>query len=487
MSFAYDGDVTTSAEWTGATIGTFGYTFNDRDWLTSVSVQSGADNRSIALTRDETSVITGVGDFTLTQTASGQMASASDGTASLAVSYNSFGEATDNQLDVNAITRYRQQITARDGAGRVTSMTEQTMAGTDTYEFTYDGAGRLATSKKNAAATQTFSYDVNGNLLTGPQGAATFDTADRVTSVSGVTYGHDVDGNLTSRGPATFTYGAGGELRAATVGGQSITYTSDLVGRRVARTSAAGSEQYLYGDPANPFRLTASRGTDGALSLYIYEDSGRLLSIERGATTYYVGTDHLGTPKQIVDGSGNSIVVRSYDVFGNLVSDSNPSFGLPIGFAGGLEDPVTKLVRLGMRDYVPAAGQFAVADPVLFGGGTNLYAYAAGDPINMVDPAGLAPVCIGGARYMGFGGGVELCWGSNPDVFSVCVEGGWGVGQAAGATLKDPANTALTAFLEGGLDCGDAGATAGWEIGGEWTECGLSAVDNTTGGLAKSG
>jgi RHS repeat-associated protein len=78
------------------------------------------------------------------------------------------------------------------------------------------------------------------------------------------------------------------------------------------------------------------------------------------------------------------------DSFGNLTTDTNPSFDLPIGFAGGLADTATGLVRFGFRDYDPAAGRWTARDPLLFAGGqANLYLYAGNNPINRRDPNGL--------------------------------------------------------------------------------------------------
>ena len=78
-----------------------------------------------------------------------------------------------------------------------------------------------------------------------------------------------------------------------------------------------------------------------------------------------------------------------YDAFGDVISDSAPSFSLRVGFAGGLKDPTSGLVQLGLRDYEPASGRWTSRDPILFNGGqTNLYAYVDDDPVNFVDPSG---------------------------------------------------------------------------------------------------
>jgi RHS repeat-associated protein len=74
-----------------------------------------------------------------------------------------------------------------------------------------------------------------------------------------------------------------------------------------------------------------------------------------------------------------------------VLGDSNPGFQ-PFGFAGGLYDPDTGLVRFGARDYSSETGQWTARDPLLFTGAQySLYAYVANDPINFLDPLGTGP------------------------------------------------------------------------------------------------
>jgi RHS repeat-associated protein len=78
------------------------------------------------------------------------------------------------------------------------------------------------------------------------------------------------------------------------------------------------------------------------------------------------------------------------DTFGNVINDTDPAFEIPFGFAGGLHDRDTKLVRFGYRDYDPDTGRWMAKDPILFAGGdTDLYGYCLNDPVNWVDPEGL--------------------------------------------------------------------------------------------------
>jgi RHS repeat-associated protein len=91
----------------------------------------------------------------------------------------------------------------------------------------------------------------------------------------------------------------------------------------------------------------------------------------------------------VVDDTGSVIKQVDYDSFGNILTDTNPGFDLPFGFAGGMADPAHELVRFGARDYQPSAGRWTAKDPILFGGGAHLYGYVGNDPVNHADRTGL--------------------------------------------------------------------------------------------------
>ncbi|MCI5145455.1 MAG: RHS repeat-associated core domain-containing protein, partial [Candidatus Electrothrix sp. AR3] len=116
-----------------------------------------------------------------------------------------------------------------------------------------------------------------------------------------------------------------------------------------------------------------------------------------GGATYYLGYDQVGSLRTISDASGNVVKEISYDSFGTILSDSNSAFAVPFGFAGGLHDRDTGLVKFGFRDYDPAIGRWVAKDPIFFAGGdVDLYGYVLGDPVNFVDPDGRAIHIIAG-------------------------------------------------------------------------------------------
>jgi RHS repeat-associated protein len=115
----------------------------------------------------------------------------------------------------------------------------------------------------------------------------------------------------------------------------------------------------------------------------------------RGGTTYRILSDHLGSPRLVVDTSTGAIAQRlDYDDWGRVLQDTAPGLQ-PFGFAGGLYDSGTGLVRFGARDYDQQVGRWTARDPIGFRGrGENLFAYALLDPINRFDWTGTRTTII---------------------------------------------------------------------------------------------
>jgi RHS repeat-associated protein len=109
----------------------------------------------------------------------------------------------------------------------------------------------------------------------------------------------------------------------------------------------------------------------------------------------------------VADASGAVVKRIDYDSFGNIFTDTNPLFEVPFGFAGGLHDRDTGLVRFGYRDYDPDTGRWTAKDPIGFSGGdTDLWGYCVNDPINFIDPLGLINITKTGVGLINFGRGI---------------------------------------------------------------------------------
>ena len=114
------------------------------------------------------------------------------------------------------------------------------------------------------------------------------------------------------------------------------------------------------------------------------------VAMTKDVSTYYLTYDQVGSLRVVADASGNVVKTIEYDSFGNIINDTDLTFEVPFGFAGGLHDRDTGLVRFGYRDYDPDMGRWTAKDPILFhGADTDLYGYCLNDPVNFTDPSGL--------------------------------------------------------------------------------------------------
>jgi RHS repeat-associated protein len=146
---------------------------------------------------------------------------------------------------------------------------------------------------------------------------------------------------------------------------------------------------FLYEDQLNP--VAELDGNGNIVARFIYGTRDNIPDyMVRGGTTYRVIADHLGSPRLVIDvDTGVVAQTMAFDEFGRMPSSTKNLGFQPFGFAGGLYDPDTGLVRFGARDYDSEVGRWTSKDSSLFSNvGTNLYEYVLNDPINLVDPTG---------------------------------------------------------------------------------------------------
>jgi RHS repeat-associated protein len=230
-----------------------------------------------------------------------------------------------------------------------------------------------------------------------------------------------VGGDLQSRqragdaAPTTYAYDAFGALIVATlVDGTQLGYFIDPQGRRVGKSVNGKLVQGFIWQ--SQLRIAAELdGAGNVMSMFVYGTKANVPElIIKSGVTYRVLTDHLGSPRLIVNTADGSTAQRmDFDEWGNVMADSNPGFQ-PFGFAGGLWDRDLRLVRFGTRDYDPELGRWIDDEPAMRGPlfaranatagiAINPYAYAANNPINYIDEDGkwlhlvAAVLVVGGA------------------------------------------------------------------------------------------
>ena len=245
-----------------------------------------------------------------------------------------------------------------------------------------------------------YGYDPNGNRISFTSGTTiingSYDDQDRLVSYGNNSYIYTANGELASKADASGTtkygYDEFGNLAVVVLpNGTRIDYTIDGQNRRVGKkVNGTLVQGFLYEGQLRP--IAELDGAGNIVSRFVY---GTHLNVPdyiiKNGNTYRIITDHLGSPRMIADANSGVIVEQiSYDEFGNVVQDTNPGFQ-PFGFAGGIYDNDTKLVRFGARDYDAITGKWTAKDPVLFNGGdTNLLNYTLADPVNWIDPLGLS-------------------------------------------------------------------------------------------------
>ncbi|MBI3963156.1 MAG: RHS repeat-associated core domain-containing protein [Deinococcus sp.] len=439
LAYTYDGALLIGETWSGPVAGTTSYTY-DHDFRITTSSINGSN--TITFQYDQDILLTQAGALTLSRNAqNGLLTGSTLDDVTDTWSYNSFNEPINYSAAYNGTSLYNVQYT-HDKLGRITQKTETIGGVTDIYSYSYDLAGRLAEVTKNGTTIASYTYDSSDNRVsfTGPGGTLTgsYDNQDRLTQYGSTVYSYTANGELQSKTvggqTTTYQYDALGNLMAVTLpNGRQITYLVDGQNRRIGKQVNGPLVQgFLYQDDLRP--IAELDGSNTVVSRFVYASRDNVPDyLIKGSTTYRIIADHLGSPRLVIDvGTGQIVQRMDYDVFGNVTTDTNPGFQ-PFGFAGGLYDRDTNLVRFGARDYDAETGRWTAKDPILFGGSqANLYAYVGNDPLNLIDPAGAWS--FEANFYAGIGGGVTFTY-----IPGKGLSGGFELGVGAGVSYEfDP-------------------------------------------------
>lgn len=301
-----------------------------------------------------------------------------------------------------------------------------------TFEMTYDRNFQVTAWKFNGGAPIAFQHDLDGLITkvgaltltrSSQNGLVTATALGRVSTsqsyngfgepgsmsarfgtaeILSVQYERDKLGRIKSQNGQSIHYGydeLGNLVRVEFPDGIVLEYVIDGHNRRVGkRVNGSLVRGFLYRDALTP--VAELDGNGNLISQFVYGSLPRTPDyLIKGSTTYRIIADHLGSPRLVIDTATGATVQRmDYDAFGQVILDTHPGFQ-PFGFAGGLYDPQTGLVRFGARDYDPQTGRWTAKDPALFWSDSpNLYAYVSNDPVNLIDREGriAVPVILGG-------------------------------------------------------------------------------------------
>ncbi|QKV74196.1 LamG-like jellyroll fold domain-containing protein [Amycolatopsis sp. Hca4] len=376
----------------------FGYDAADR--LTSVGAPGGDETFTYDDRGDLLTAAGPAGTSSFGYTSNGQLSTRTDRAGTAAFTYDPAGQlatATDPLTGTTATYGYNT-------IGQVTSIGYGTSAATqtNTYNDQHQLTGQSLTAPGGASeASITYGHDLDGHITslttTGTAGAGAtsygYDKSGRLTSAtsgaSTTTYGYDGAGNRTQAGSATATYNERNQLVSA----GSTTYTYTARGTLSSKTSGGTTTGYT-------FDAFGQLGTDGTNN-YSYDSLGRMLT--SGASTFsYDGTtsvltgDGADTYGRGPDGDlvsvsrGGHSALAFTNAHGDLTAtftaggtslDGSTAFdpygqqaavsgnSYDLGYQGGWTSPTTGFVATASRWYNPAAGGFTSQDTMQTIGG----------------------------------------------------------------------------------------------------------------------
>jgi RHS repeat-associated protein len=367
----------------------------------------------------------------------------------------SLGYTARGQLD--SINRYTgpspsqlvgQSQFTYDGSGQLTHLQHKDGSSTNlaNFTYTYDAIHRLLTETRNGSTT-SYSYDSSNQLTNDSRVTYTYDavgnrtmsgyttgTGNRLTSDGTWTYSYDDEGNLTKKSKGanaeTWTYGYDHDNRMtwaekrATDGGTlqlRADYKYDALGNRIEvdvdpdGAGMQGTTVTRYGyDGGNVWADLDGSNALVTRRLYLDGPDQVVARIAADGTAAWYLTDRQGSVRDLADGTGAVQEHVDYDGFGNIVTDTNASFGDRYKYTGRELDSATGLQYNRERYYDPVTGRWTSQDPLGFAGGdSNLYRYVGNDTMNLIDPSGLQGISRDGSPRPEAGqqAGQGMWWG----------------------------------------------------------------------------
>lgn len=457
LSYQYKGPLTESEGLSFSNVNaSLGFEYNTDFTLKAATTFDRGGESRVEYLYDKDGLPVQIGNQKITYDNNGLMVSTTHGLLMQSSSYNEFGELVENKTYGKNKELFRLSL-KRDQLGKIIQKSEAigNEAG-DVFNYVYDEKDRLIEVLKGGRTIRTYSYDANGNRTKKVEGGqvieATYDDQDRLLRYGKNTYKYNEHGDLVEKishegKNLFFEYDSFGNLKKVKIGKDTIEYLIDGKNRRVGKKLNGKLVQaFIY---QSQTQIAAELDSEGHIvKRFIYGSKINVPDyfISEGKE-YRIISDQIGTPKLVIEAGSRKIIQKfNFDEFGILknIDDYKQSgeskFLLPFGFAGGLIDVQTEIVRFGARDYDPSIGRWLSKDPIRFNGGdTNLYGYTLQDPINLIDPAGnvaILPVVaiIGGAgiaQGLGAAIGTIAVGGTVAEAWSAG-KGGFFAGAAAG-------------------------------------------------------
>ncbi|WP_444930348.1 RHS repeat-associated core domain-containing protein [Microbulbifer sp. SSSA002] len=290
------------------------------------------------------------------------------------------------------------QVFTYDGMDRLTGADYPDAIGLTDEQFDYDGVG----NREDPSDSTAYEYNANNQLISQNNEA--------------LVRSYDDDGNLisiTGTENKTFTYDRENRLASYADGSTSAGYGYGTSGRRLYKTVDGTTTWFLWNGTQVIAEFTETDGTASLSKRYDYLPGAYApLQVTDNNGTYEVFSDHLDTPRVLINSDGKSIWRSTRTAFGetavdNDVDKNGQSVDFNVRFPGQYYDEESGLHYNYFRDYDPSLGRYLTHDPIGLNGGLNSFRYVSANPLKYIDRLGLVQKCITIARLPGFN--IEAC------------------------------------------------------------------------------
>jgi len=249
--------------------------------------------------------------------------------------------------------------------------------------FTADVDGQIGTNVIPVVAT-----DYNGNVRTNNYELVITNSAtERMVQ-------YDLNGNMTrvasSASTNTYEWVAVNRLIAIeiTESGNPLKrseFTYDGLGRRVRilekeNGTTISNKRYIW----SGHEIAEERDSTTGIVTKRFFSYGEQIA----GTNYFFTRDHLGSVREMTDGTGALRARYEYDPYGRrskILGDQDADFA----FTGYYNHQVSGLQLTLYRAYDSDSGRWLNRDPIGENGGLNLYGFVGNNPVRWVDPYGL--------------------------------------------------------------------------------------------------
>ena len=174
-------------------------------------------------------------------------------------------------------------------------------------------------------------------------------------------------------------------------------YHYDAIGQRCAKVRYAAdgtTELHRVDFTWDGTRLAEQRTPDAVTTWSVEPGTAHpVVQVDRqsgdcAVRFHHVITDHLGSPRELVDPTGRVTWQSTTTVWGAPVRPGRSEAYCPLRLPGQYHDPETGLHYTMFRYYNPDTGRYLTPDPLGLAPAPDHYAYTT-NPLRFVDPLGL--------------------------------------------------------------------------------------------------